>query len=204
MSSMSTIRRIPPIASILVVVCYLAFTALAFIKYPLPYSLADNWLSDLGNITRSPGGAQIYNLGMIVTGLLVLIFFLTIYIWKLQSNRIQNAMLLLTQVFGILASFSMIMTAIYPINFPAPHSFWSAALDIALGTSFAFSVAALRYYQKTPRWLLAMGILTVLVDFVFSVFFNGVHILEWLTIGLFLAYIFALGAFTRRISSPIP
>lgn len=115
---MSTIRRMPPIASILVVLCYLAFTTLAILKYPLPYSPVDNWLSDLGNTQLSPYGAQFYNLGIVVTGLLVLVFYLTILEWRLDQNRVQNIMVLLTQFFGVIGSVSMILSGYYPINLP--------------------------------------------------------------------------------------
>jgi len=160
-----------------------------------------NWLSDLGNIRLSPSGARFYNAGIIVTGFLLFAFYLTIFVWKLEHNKIQNLMVILTQIFGIIGAASMIMSGLYPINMPVPHSFWSAALDIALGTSFAFSVAALRYYQKIPRWILVMGGITWFVDTLFSLFFNNVHILEWVTIVLFLGYILALGFVTRLISA---
>ena len=111
----------------------------------------------------------------------------------MEHNKIQNLMVTLTQLFGAIGAASMIMSALYPINLPVPHSFWSAALDIAIGTSFIFSVAALRYYPQTPKWVLAMGVIAWFVDTLFSIFFNNVHILEWVTIALFLAYILALG-----------
>jgi hypothetical membrane protein len=198
---MKIIRQIPTIASILIVLCYLTFTALAIINYPLPYSPMTHWLSDLGNVNVSPSGAWFYNLGIILTGMLLLTFYLTIFVWRLEHNKIQNLMVTLTQVFGVIGAASMIMSALYPINVPVPHSFWSAALDIAIGTSFAFSVAALRYYQETPRWILVMGVITWLVDTLFSIFFNNVHILEWVTVVLFLGYILALGFVTRLLST---
>jgi hypothetical membrane protein len=198
---MKSIRQIPVISSILIVICYLTFTFLARINYPLPYSPMTNWLSDLGNIGVSPSGARFYNAGIIVTGILLLTFYLTIFVWRLEHNKIQNLMVTLTQVFGVVGAASMIMSGLYPINLPAPHSFWSAALDIAIGSSFAFSVAALRYYPNTPRWVLVLGVITWLVDTLFSLFFNNIHILEWVTIALFLAYILALGFVTRLIST---
>jgi hypothetical membrane protein len=196
---MGTIRRVAPIASVLLVACYLIFTALAMLNYPLPYSPANNWLSDLGNTKSSPFGAQFYNLGIVVTALLVLVFFLTIFGWRLRNNKVQNIMVLLTQFFGVIASFAMILTALNPINMPAAHSFWSAVLRISFGTSFGFSVAALRYRQEVPRRLLALGVLTTLVDLAVSMFFNGVHILEWIVIPLFLVYVLALGLVCKRL-----
>jgi hypothetical membrane protein len=203
---MTTARRIPrtseiaPVASVLVVLCYLTFTTLAILNYPLPYSPVSNWLSDLGNTQSSPSGSQFYNLGIIVTALFVLAFYLTISQWRLGKNKVQNIMVLLTQLFGVAASFAMVLTALNPINMPAAHSLWSAALRVSFGTSFAFSVAALRYRPQTPRWLLAMGVVVAATNLVVSMFFNGVHILEWIVLPSFLVYMLALGWVTRLIS----
>jgi hypothetical protein len=101
----------------------------------------------------------------------------------------------------VIGSVSIILSGNYPINLPDLHSFWSAALFVAFGTSFAFSAAALRYHQESPRWLLTMAVLIALADMAFSVFFNGVHILEWVMTLLLVGYILALGGVTRLIST---
>jgi len=182
-----------------VVLCYVTFTTLAIVHYPLPFSPLNNWLSDLGNVAASPTGAPFYNAGIIASGILLLIFFLAISEWKLAQNKIQKIMVGLTQGFGAAGAAAMIMSAIYPINIPDPHSFWSAALDIGIGTGFAFSVAALRYHPTVPRWSLALGVLTALTDIAFAVFSNKLFILEWITISLFLVYVIVLGVISKRL-----
>ena len=69
------------------VVCYLAFALLAFSRYPLPYSPMSNWLSDLGNANLNPSGALFYNIGIVATGGLLLLFFLGLSEWKMRQNR---------------------------------------------------------------------------------------------------------------------
>jgi hypothetical membrane protein len=185
------------IASILVVVCYLAFALIAYSRYPMPYSPTKNWLSDLGNIEINPKGAFFYNTGIISTAFLLIVFFLGLSWWKIENKRVQIIMLLLTQVFGILGTFCMIMSAIFPINFFEVHSFWSSSLYIMLSTGFAFSVAALRYHHKVPRWLLVMGISTALIVILTS-FLPSVYMLEWITVPLFLSYVGMVGVETKR------
>jgi hypothetical membrane protein len=68
------------------VVCYLAFALLAFSRYPLPYSPLSNWLSDLGNANLNPSGAPFYNIGIVATGGLLLLFFLGLSEWKLERT----------------------------------------------------------------------------------------------------------------------
>lgn len=201
---MKSLQKITFIASLLVVLGYVTFTAQAIVRYPLPFSPLNNWLSDLGNVAVSPAGAPFYNAGIITSGILLLIFFFSLSGWKLTQNKIQKIMVGLTRGFGAAGAAAMIMSAIYPINLPEPHSFWSAALDIGLGTAFAFSVAALRYYPAVPKWVLALGVITALTDIAFAVFSNKLFILEWITISLFLVYLITLGVTSKRLlTSPI-
>jgi hypothetical membrane protein len=188
---MGKIRRVSSIAGVLAVISYMVFGLLAFLRYPVNYSPMTNWLSDLGSSTLNPDGALFYNIGIILTGLLVLLFFIGLSGLRIPGNRKQYAMLLVTQGFGVLGSFSLIMSAIYPINFLEAHRFWSISLYIMLGTAFAFSVSALRYYPAWPRWLLAFGVLVAAVDILSGVCGSS-YVMEWITVALFLFYICAV------------
>ncbi|MGA9397915.1 MAG: hypothetical protein WBV22_06600 [Anaerolineaceae bacterium] len=197
---MKKYQSISFISGILVVLIYLTFALLAFIRYPLPYTPIRNWFSDLGNINLNPGGAIFYNTGIIATASLLILFFLGLSSWKMENKRVQNIMLLLSQGFGILGSICMIMSAIFPINIFKVHSFWSTSLYVMLSTAFVFSVAALRYHRNIPLWLLILGLSTALVVMLTSILQN-VYILEWITVLLFLSYVFLVGLETRRLAS---
>lgn len=188
------------VTSLTAILCYLAFALLAFSRYPLPYSPMRNWLSDLGNADLNPGGALFYNIGIVATRVVALLFFLGLSRWKMGNNRRQNLMLFVTQEFGILGALAMAMSGLYPMNFLALHSIFSTFLYILLGTAFAFSVAALRYHPTCPRWLLIVGASTALVAMLYGAF-HMVYVLEWVTTALFLCYLGLLGAETNRLSS---
>lgn len=186
------------ISALLAVLCYVIFAIVALIQYPSSYSPTRNWLSDLGNADVNPQGAIFYNIGIISTALLLMVFFLGLSRWKLENKRIQITMVLLTQVFGILGSFCMIMSAIFPINLLEMHRIWSMSLYFMLATAFVFSVAALRYHPKVPRWLLILGISTaVMVNL--TNFLPTMFVLEWLTVVLFLGYVSLVGIETKRL-----
>ncbi len=191
------------VTSIVAIVTYLTCALLAFSRYPLPYSPMSNWLSDLGNGDVNPGGALFYNIGIVTTGVLLVLFFLGLPQWRMSKNRIQRLMLFLTQGFGILGAFAMVMTGLYPINHFAFHSFFSTCSNILLGTAFAFSVAALRYHASCPRWLLVLGAVTMLADLLFGIskVVTTIYVLEWVTIALFISYFAALGVWTQRHAS---
>jgi len=186
------------IAGNLAVLCYLVFTLLAYSRYPLPFSPTSNWLSDLGNPNNNPQGAIFYNIGIISTALLLIVFFLGLSVWKIDDNRVQIIMLRLTQVSGILGAFCMIMSAIFPINLFTIHSFWSTSLYILLSTAFIFSVAMLRYHKRVPRWLLILGVSTAMMVILTSIF-PIAYVLEWFTLSLFLSYVGLLSIETKRM-----
>ena len=194
-------KRYPSISFIvglLVVLCYLVFSLLAYSRYPLPFSPMKNWLSDLGNVNLNPHGAILYNIGIITTALLLILFFLGLSAWKIENKRVQMIMLRLAQAFGLLGSICMIMSAIYPINFLEVHSFWSASIFIMLSTGFVFLAATLRYHPHVPRWLLILGVSTAPLVILWSLF-KSVYVLEWITLFVFLSYVCLVGIETKQL-----
>jgi hypothetical membrane protein len=197
---MKRLHSLSFLASIIVMVWYLVFAVLALSRYPSTYSPLYNWLSDLGNAYLNPSGAVFYNIGIVVSGGVMLLFFLGLVEWRMANNRIQNQMLYVMLGFGILGALALLMSGFYPMNFLTAHSIFSTWLFILLGTSFAFSVAALRYHPACPLLLLILGALTAIVTLVYG-FFHSIIALEWVTVALFLCYVGLLGAQTNRLSS---
>jgi Na+/proline symporter len=117
----------------------------------------------------------------------------------MRGKRPQNIMLLVTQAIGILGSIAMIMSGIFSIDQPQIHSLFSTYLRIGLGTAFGFSVAAFLYNKEFKRWILIIGVITTLTDFIVSVFYDKTHLLEWPVISLFLLYCLLLGNETYRL-----
>ena len=190
----------PAALGIAVAGTYVVFALLALTRYPEPFSPTTNWLSDLGNTTANPGGAGFYNAGMIITGALLILFFVSLGALRLAQVRAQVLILLVARLIGVIGALSMVMTAVFPINRGSAHSFWSAVLYISLGTAFGLTVAALRYHRDVHKWLLVYGGVTTLTDLVVSVFFNTIALLEWPTVALFLSYCALLGFETARLS----
>jgi hypothetical membrane protein len=151
----------------------------------------------LGNPNLNPQGAIIYNIGIISTALLLIVFFLGLLVWKIEDKRVQIIMLRLTQAFGILGSICMMMSSIFPINLYKIHSIWSTSLYVMLSTAFIFSVAMLRYHQRVPRWMLILGVSTAMMV-ILTIFFPIAYVLEWITLLLFLSYVSLVSFETKR------
>ncbi len=190
-------RNLTFLSSVFLVAIYLLLSFIAFINLSTRYSPLENWLSDLGSVQLNPNGAIFYNLGIIFTGIILLIFFSSLVQWKIAGNKKQNIMLLLTRLFGSAGALAMIMSAVFPITVERMHSVWSALLYILLGTAFAFSVAAMRYFPHYPRWMLVLGGLIAIEDMVWGLVLNT-FIMEWITVSFFLIYILLLGIVARR------
>lgn len=187
------------VLGILIVSIYMVMTILALTQYPLPFSPMTHWLSDLGNRGVNPAGSIFYNLGIYITGSLLILFFLSLGSLRMQGSKPQNIMLVLTQAIGIFGSIAMIMSGIFSIDQPQTHTLFSKYLFIGLGTAFGFSVAAFHYHKEFKRWILFIGVITTLTDFVVSVFYNNIQLLEWPVISLFLIYCLLLGNETHRL-----
>lgn len=184
------------ISSISILLVYCVFTFLALSRFRGPFSLVHNWLSDLGSPVLNPEGFYFYNLGIVLSGILLFFFFWSLNIWKMPDNKRQNIMLLLANIFGSLGGISMILSAVFPIHIPAVHAIFSAALYILIGTGFVFTVVALAYYPNFPKWMLVLGIIIAVEDMLWSMLFNT-YIMEFVTVGLFILFILLLGLHTR-------
>ena len=167
-------QKVSWLASILLVISYGVFSIIAVAHFPGSFSPLNNWLSDLGSNELNPTGAIFYNIGIISGGFFSVVFFLGFSTWLKKDKKIQNVMVYLAQIFGVLGGISMILSAIFPITAKEIHSFLSATLYIFLGTAFTFVVFALRYYSRFPKWLLAIGIFTVVVKYCLERYFKHV------------------------------
>lgn len=133
--------------------------------YPAPYSTFDNEISDLG-ATRPPNSvilqpsASIFNLTMIVTGLLIL--GAAILLWRCQLRRFLTISIAMNGI-GVLG------VGVFPGNVGAIHP-WFAALAF-LGGGLC-GVAGFRSTHGALRWMSGLlGVVTLTA--LFYVFLAG-------------------------------
>jgi len=174
-------------------VTYVFFAFLSCAKYPLPISPFRNWLSDLGDQIVNPKGAVFYNLGVILTALCLAIWFTAgLRQWRLDGNASHKRLLVISQAAGVLSAFALTMSAIYPINLPEVHSFWSRIHFMMFSMGFGFSVAALRYHPGFTRLNLYLGICAAIMPTLMLVF-GKACLLEWVAVGCIIAYVLSVG-----------
>ena len=138
---------------------YLAFTLVAILYYPQPYSPLTNWLSDFGNPIKNPSGAIYYNTGGVLTSITLVLFFAGMYKWNIGDKKMK-VFLMVSQISGTVFALSFIITALFPLGVnDSIHSFFSIMLFIFIGFFETFSASAIRRNPSHARWIPILALL---------------------------------------------
>jgi hypothetical membrane protein len=167
-------------------VWYLAATWLAYSLYPGPFSPNANWLSDLGDYSQNPRGAILYDVGVMITGILIALFALSYVAWRPALRRRGRAILAVGIASGIAAGASLALTGLFPLPTPM-HGLLGMSFQINMGDLIAFTTIPLLRHPRFLRPIAVVGLASVLADLNFSVF-NNTPFFEWVDIGLFLVF----------------
>ena len=182
-------RMIMVIAGFVACAIYMVFTAVALFKYPSAYSPLANWLSDLGNPLINQSGAIFYNLGCILTGLILIAFYISLRQWVYDDKRLK-ILLTIAQISGLLSSIFLIITALFPLGtHTSIHEISGKGHVIFMGFFLTFSATVLLRHPVLRKWHAYFGFMTAVVNFVYGAFLHSVFVAEWLAIGMFIIYI---------------
>lgn len=180
-------------AAILASLLYPLFTLASRVLYPLRFNPVHNWLSDLGNALVNPDGALFYNGGCVVTGLLLIVFYVGLNDWR-TGDRVLGRLLTIAQVSGVFSSLALILSAVFNIGqYPPLHSRFSMLLTIGLTWFLSFANTALLRHPRFWKGVGVFGFAAAAVSLVYGVFANA-PLAEWVTITMFIAYILLLAA----------
>ncbi|MFW9917634.1 MAG: hypothetical protein ACFFGZ_18685 [Candidatus Thorarchaeota archaeon] len=185
----------------LVIISEITFAFVAYLKWPEArsgkYSIFTNWHSDLGSTYpghNSLEGSLYHNVGIAIQGFALIMFAAGLYIFNVAKGQNQRV-LLLTQVFGILAGFSYIMAGIYSLDLKEGHKFWASLIFI----TFVPFIGCLSYlFSKesgAKKWIGIYGFVVVFIDGIFALTFISpvqLYALEFLVIGAFQGFILAV------------
>lgn len=178
---------ISTIAGIIVITLYCTFTFISWALFPPPFSPIDNWLSDLGNSTYSPRGAIIYNLGCILTGIMLFPFFLGLYKW--YTEVLWNKILIMAnQVIGCCSAFALIMIGVFSEDIIVEHIFWSEVFFKLNLVVLILASVSLVFHQDFIKPISIYGIAVAVINLLF-VFILGTPILEWFTVFTALGFV---------------
>ena len=173
------------VSGIALIVIFWTFTLTAMSRYPTLYNPMINWMSNLGNSKLNPEGAFIYNLGCIITGIVMFIFFIGMYEWYIGGKRNRN-LTIATQITGFYCAFAMIMLGVFPEDYFEIHIFWAISLFVCTVFTFIFPSIALYRYPFT-RNVAKFGYIAAVVNVGLWIWI--IPIMEWATIILSFTFI---------------
>lgn len=183
------------VSGIIGICVYCILTWISASYYPGSFGPMTDYLSVLGNSNLNPDGAVFYNLGVSLTGLTLIPFYIGMYMT--YGKPTGSKLISIATVFGFLNCLSILLSAVFPEDVYELHFIWSLMIFLTwipvlfLTNSFLFRKSGL------IKWTSVYGLALALFDtaFVMYVVLIGTStgsINEWITIFAFLGWIFLL------------
>jgi hypothetical protein len=163
---------------VIIVFCWLA-VLISVILAPPSFTPLTNYLSSLGNSTYNPNGAVLYNISVIISGILFQIFFVGLSIWY-TDVFFDKVLIRGTQIIGSLLSIVLILTGVFSEDFKPQHVFWSIIAGI-LGFVVNVFLAVYIFIQKESNRKISYTIFILMGSYIILLFIlSPQHVLtEW-------------------------
>jgi hypothetical membrane protein len=193
------LKKLPlsTLSSLCLAVVFCSFLAFSTVYYPESWNPITTFLSDFGNIAQSPFGAQVYNMGCIMTAVAAVAFYIGLGDWE------AGPLLMLGRMLGLASGVSLALIGIFSEDFPPQHRFWSYAFfSINFFAILLTNVSLMRVkdYGK-PTMIVGFGISAVtLLSFIL---WGGVPAVEWFTVFASMTFALLLGYDTNKMGERV-
>lgn len=144
---MPDLRKVPitSLGGVAAILSFCLFSGISIANYPGGFSPFEMWLGDYGFPDLNPQGAAYYNLGCMVAGLLLAVFYAGFSQWRTASPT-RNMLRAAGQLTGILSGASLFMSGyltpvVMPGNIIASYMFF-------VFTALAISLLHLAYRSR--------------------------------------------------------
>lgn len=178
------------------IVLYVVCSTAAWWVYPSSFTPAKNWLSDLGDRSRNPSGAEFYDIGCILTAAALLLFVLGLSKWG--SGRPRRNVLIAAQLAGLTSVFFLVMLGLYSQDRLREHLIYSNWFFFCFSVFTVLLSTALLTQRHFRKSVAILGFAVVLVSLGFHSVFPLSRPLEWITESSFLVYV-ALVAWNTQL-----
>jgi len=195
------IRKAPltTISGILVVITYCSFTFTSWIFFPYTYGPLTDYLSRLGDFTDSPFGAYFYNVGCILTGIILIPFFYSLRVW--YTKRKPQVFLLGTgQIFGVFSAVALIFIGIFSEDKGQPHI---TASSIFFILNFIVLIIVNLALLWNSSFFKPIALYAFIIDFLSLLLESslGGPIVEWFTVFAALLFVALLSVNALRLTN---
>jgi hypothetical membrane protein len=170
------------------VLSYITFTIISILFFPSSFNWFDNYLSTLGDFYDNPNGAIFYNVGMVLTGIASILFYIGFYRWATKKDK--SKLLLTSLLLGCINGFAIIMAGVFSEThetFPQ-HVFWSLTVFLTFFPILILMNTAFLINSNIHKIIILFGIGVALIDvfFFLAIILAGTSgtnpFLEWLSI----------------------
>jgi len=168
------------LSGIIVILLYCLFTLISWAFYPEPFSPWANYLSRLGTFNLSPFGAYFYNLGCVLTGAVLVPFFLGLNKWH-SKKRLSKILLISGQIVGVFSAIALIMIGIFSEDQGNPHMMASSTFFVLNFIVLIPVNVALLWHPKFLKVIAVYGFSINVLSLGFELAVGG-PLVEWFTV----------------------
>lgn len=179
-------------------VVYIAFTFTAHLHNPSMGPLG-NWLSDYGSPSENPSGAVFYNIGCIMTAVLLALFYAGMTCWHKGAPRKLLICYICAEISGLFASACLIAASLIPIGTSPVHDTMSMLNMIGMDSFLVFTALAAFINPYVGGGMGVLGIVTAMFNILATnVPLGSFFVAEWIFFAAFIVYVIMLTALYER------
>ncbi len=200
--------RIPvsSIVGLIIIVFFCSLLALSIINYPPGFSPIKNWMSDLGNPVLNPEGSSYFNVACVITGLLLVVFYLGISRWQ-GTGRQRTKTFTAARAIGIFSGFALAGVGVFNETFDPHHLVVSVLFFLSSTVAILLVTIAMRGQPGFSRITAGAGYLTVAIGVVFAVqkpMIESITVIEWISVFSMLLWAALFGIDAYRTARKYP
>lgn len=167
---------------------YIGFTLAAHLHNPSmgPFK---NWLSDYGSPLINPSGALLYNLGCVITAVLLAAFYIGLTSWHDGAPRKLVVCYTGAQASGLISAVFLVLASIVPIGTNPAHDVFSTINMIGMDSFLVFIAIAAFMNPYVSSGLGVLGFIAAAFNIFTANVVGNFFIAEWIFFAMFIVYI---------------
>jgi hypothetical protein len=192
------------------IVIAIAFTIAALFLYNGTFVLTDHFIGDLGNPALNPVGYIMFNCGLILVGISLMVFMMGMIKWR--TKGIDDRRLSFAIVSGVAAGVGFVVNGNYSESYAFLNVFWYAVSIVMLLVSiliFNFElqnhpkfIKPIAYYGYMINFMMIVLILLTLLSIFTTALVSVTNMMLWLSYGMVLIWIALIEINTVQLPAP--
>jgi hypothetical protein len=176
---------------------YIGFTLTAHLHNPSmgPFK---NWLSDYGSPLINPSGAVFYNIGCVITAVLLAAFYIGMTSWHDGAPRKLVVCYTGAQASGLVAAVFLVLASIVPIGTSPAHETFSMINMIGMDSFLVFTAIAAFMNPYVSSGLGVLGFIAAAFNIFTTNVIGNFFIAEWVFFAMFIVYVVLLTVMYER------